>query len=110
MVNLLNETIDFLKRYEKTLLDVEWIGNDEFTISMSDFCRLANVEYDEGFGYQNVASDLVLVGKDFYLERIEYDGEENWEFKMIPDKPMEQRTIQSLISKTGWETLSEINE
>lgn len=32
---------------------------------------------------------LIVVGKDFWLERHEYDGSEWWEFKSIPMEPEE---------------------
>lgn len=109
-MNLLEETIKALEDNGKSTVDVEWIGCNEFKISLADFMRLANVEYDEGFGLQNVAKDLVLVGEDFYLERLCYDGSEKWVMKMIPKEPSEMRPITSLISKEGWETLKQINE
>lgn len=41
---------------------------------------LVGVEIDMG---------LIVVGKDFWLERHEYDGSEWWEFKSIPMEPEE---------------------
>ena len=32
---------------------------------------------------------LVVVGKDFWLERNNYDGSEWWEFKQVPVEPFE---------------------
>jgi hypothetical protein len=29
---------------------------------------------------------IIVVGKDWWLERHEYDGSEWWEFKTMPDK------------------------
>lgn len=46
-----------------------WIGGSEFTISIEDFKRLANREYDNSFGSPKVAQDLKIVGKDWWLER-----------------------------------------
>ena len=81
MANLLKETIEILEENDKTFDDVIGVCGEEFQISIEDFKRLANQEYDDGYGSQEVAEDLVIVGKDFWLERHEYDGSEWWEYK-----------------------------
>lgn len=104
-MNLLTETKRVLFNRSKSLDDVVWIGCDEFRISLEQFEKLANVEYDDGFGGQEVAKDLIVVGKDFWLERHEYDGSEWWEYKEVPDKPKELKEIKTLF--TGdWSYLS----
>ena len=108
-MNLLQETKEKLKDNGKSFLDIEWVGCNEFRISMEDFMRLADVEYDEGFGRQWVAKDLIMVGEDFALIRDSYDGSESWH--MVTTTPPEQiRSVTSLISEEGWETLAEINK
>lgn len=79
------ETIDALKDAGKTFDDVEWIGGDDFEISKENFKRISNFIYDDGYGGQEVAEDIKLVGKDFIMKRWEYDGSEGWEF--ISTKP-----------------------
>lgn len=79
------ETIDALKDAGKTFDDVEWIGGDDFEISKENFKRISNFTYDDGYGGQEVAEDIKLVGKDFIMKRWEYDGSEGWEF--ISTKP-----------------------
>ena len=37
--------------------------------------------------------DLIVVGKDFWIERHEYDGSELWEFKRMPEEPKETREL-----------------
>jgi hypothetical protein len=106
MTNLLQETIQELNRHNKTWDDVLWVGGSDFTISIEDFKKLANREYDNGFGAPEVALDLKVVGKDWWLERYEYDGAENWEYKTYPKKPLEQKSVQRVI----WETLSEMQK
>lgn len=97
MTNLLEETIEELKRNEKGSKDVEWVGciktgdykrNREFngTKSWEDFIEWADFEYYEGFGGVEVSMSLVIVGKNWWLERYEYDGSECWVFKMLPSK------------------------
>ena len=56
--------------------DVVWIGGSDFEISREEFLKLADCPYDAGYGAPEVATDLVLVGNDFWLERQEYDGSE----------------------------------
>ena len=65
MANLLNETIKYLEKHNKTFDDVIGVCGDDFQISIEDFKKLANKEYDNGCGGQEVASDLKIVGKDF---------------------------------------------
>lgn len=108
-MNLLEETEKKLSQFGKTWSDVNWIGGDDFTISINEFRELANKEYDNGFGGQEVARDLIIAGSDWWFERGEYDGSEWWDFKTLPKKPTEQKSVKSLFAKCGWETLSEIN-
>lgn len=55
-------------------------------ISIDKFIKLANVLYDDGYGGQEVAADLVLIMNDGgWYERAEYDGSEWWVRKKCPD-------------------------
>lgn len=87
MTNLLIETLECLRSNGKSEHDVLWCGNREFCFRWSVFAKLANRKYDNGYGGNEVASDLLVVGKDFWLERHEYDGSEWWEYKEYPTKP-----------------------
>ena len=94
-MNLLAETHDKLLDYDLTPQEVLWIGSSDGTYSMTwqKFEVLADQRYDNGYGGQEVCSDLVVVGEDWWLERHEYDGMEWWEFKRKPickldDKPV----------------------
>lgn len=84
MINLLSETIECLHENGKTEEDVLWVGGNEFKSSWEHFSKVANVTYDNGYGAPEVATDLKIVGADFWLERHEYDGSEWWEFKQLP--------------------------
>lgn len=86
-MNLLNETRDILLSNNKTFDDVLFVG-DEAThtkVTVKEFLEHANVEYKNGFGIEEINTDLILVGKDFWLERHEYDGSEWWEYKSMPN-------------------------
>jgi len=81
--NLLEETLTFLTEHDKTPEDVKWVGSryGEYAITWQEFAALANTTiYDNGYGGQEIASDLVVVGDDWWLAREGYDGSEAWVF------------------------------
>ena len=86
-MNLLKETIEFLKENGKCESDVLWVGTKLEYISWLLFKKYANCEYDNGFGGAEVNQGLIVAGKDFWLERYEYDGSECWVFKETPIMP-----------------------
>lgn len=85
---LLNETVSALTSNGKNGSDVEWVGSKSgnLQITWEQFENMAKFEYDNGFGSQEVASDLVIVGSDWWLARGEYDGAESWDFHKKPIK------------------------
>lgn len=87
MANLLKETIRDLAEHGKTLDDVLWVGTNEVEIPLPVFKSLADKYYDNGYGAPAVATDLLVCGNGWYLERHEYDGSEWWEYKTIPARP-----------------------
>ena len=98
MTNLLEETTKFLQRYNKTFADIIAICIDDCQITKENFIRCANVQYNSGYGTPEVYTDLKLVGKDFWLERAEYDGSEWWEYKSMPNyQEFPIKEINSLI-------------
>jgi hypothetical protein len=84
MDNLLTETIEELKYNGLVPEDVIFCSVHDNYFSWKDFEALANVTYDSGFGIAEIDSSLMVVGKDWWLERHEYDGSEWWEFKRLP--------------------------
>lgn len=119
MRNLLEETKQVLEENGKTFEDVRWIGSNDFSIDIDDFLVVADTEYDNGYGGQEVAIDLLVVGDDWWLERHQYDGSEWWEYKTTPQKPKTHLTnLQALtidqaqrynIDVVAWEDLAAIN-
>jgi len=116
MVNLLEETLEILKEIGKKPEDINWIGSEdgEYVCSWKEFIKLANKEYDNGYGAQQVARDLVIVFKDgLWLERAEYDGNEWWEYKKTPQKKNNPKKIRYLfafeVGKVGWCYLEDLN-
>ena len=86
MTNLLKETIELLAKQDFTPADVEWVGSSDgkCAATWADFAAIADFDYDDGFGGNEIPMGLVVVGADWWLERHEYDGSEWWEFKMLP--------------------------
>ena len=87
MVNLLEETIDFLNNFDKTLKDILYVtdGCNFKKVNEVDLVVLLNTSYDNGWGLVEINPELKLVGKNFWLERHNYDGQEYWEFKQYPE-------------------------
>lgn len=112
MENLLKETIEDLKKHGKGPTDVRWVGSSDgaYWVDWAAFAAIANVEYDDGFGGQEIASDLVVVGDDWWLEREEYDGSEWWSFKRAPERPGgEGKTFATVHNGESWATIEEMN-
>lgn len=110
-MNLKKETLAFLKENGKTVKDIRWIGSKDIAIPQDLFWKLADSEYNEGFGGAEVADDLVIVGDNWWLERGEYDGAEWWEFKTLPTKPSVEKEVITVIKKYSYrDTLREIDE
>ena len=105
-MNLKDETLAILKDYGKTKEDVLWVGCNKFKLPIDLFWKLADKNYHAGFGGQEVAIDLLVVGRDWWLERHEYDGSEWWEFKTIPVEPKKTKQVNTLMPGL-WDTLDE---
>lgn len=84
MTNLLQETLEVLKGNGKSPKDVIWVGDRENKTTWSNFESISNFQYDSGYGGNEICDSLLVVGKDWWLERGEYDGSEWWEFKEYP--------------------------
>jgi hypothetical protein len=82
MTNLLRETLQDMARWGLDIGDVVYIGDGEphgFACTWAEFKTLADIDYDSGFGSQEVAPDLVIGFRDGSLMcRSEYDGSEAW--------------------------------
>jgi hypothetical protein len=114
--NLLKETIEAIEWNESSVADVQWVGSVDgtYVCTWEQFTQLADFEYDDGYGAQEIASDLVVVGTDWWLERHEYDGAERWEHKSLPIKSETPQPIKLLsvhpVKEVGWKTLDYLHE
>lgn len=109
MINLIEETIQDIKEMGHSESDVRWVGSYDgvFGMSWEDFkSKFSRTTYDDGFGSQEIASDLVIVGDDWWLEREEYDGAEKWAYKKCPIACKKQLTFDKILG--SWDTLKEI--
>lgn len=95
MGNLRDETLSALANANKTPDDVLWVGSPNVWTTWEDFSAYANFTYDEGYGSVEIPMDLVIVCKDGWLERAEYDGSEWWEYKQMPKKPQKQKSLSA---------------
>lgn len=122
-MNLKEETLEVLHNNGKHKEDVKYVCGEDFQISLEQFWKLADTEYNSSYGAPEIAQDLMLIGDDFWMERGEYDGFEWWDFHTMPDTtglPIREITALSVrqynaiykpeYGKIGWETLSELNE
>jgi len=84
-MNLLQETLDDLKEHGLYPENVDFVTDGECNMSWKDFVELANFDYDDGFGWNEIDLGLKIVGDDWWLERHEYDGAERWAYKKKPN-------------------------
>ena len=118
-MNLLKETIETIEKNGKKTTEILWVGNETHRTDWDNYFKIADTEYDSGFGSPEVAQDLLIVGKDWWLERREYDGSEWWEYKEIPKEPeriislnaltVNQAKNNGLDVSCGWESLLSLN-
>lgn len=87
MINFLEETTAILEQHNKSWSDVCFIRTEEVQVKdIENFKKSMDFEYDNGFGSEKIPMDLILVGKNWWIERHEYDGSEWWEYKSLPSK------------------------
>lgn len=101
-INFKEETLECLKLHNKTIDEIQWIGCRHYRIPMNEFWKLADFDYDNGYGLQIIPYDLLIVGLDWWMERDEYDGSEWWVFKQICEEPEEIYLPSKLTTKYGY--------
>lgn len=100
-MTLLEETVVILDKMQKCITEILFVSyqdsdEKEYFIHWNEFAELAQFSYDTGFGTREINPSLKVVGKDFWLERHEYDGSEWWEFKTLPTKPVTMKIPNTL--------------
>lgn len=105
-MNLLEGTIYEIIHSGHTIEDIIHIGNEKYECSWEEFVKLANIDYQEGFGGQKVAMDLMIIFKDGQVMiREEYDGDEWRQFKK------EDKVYKKISNLSGeyWAKLDDLN-
>lgn len=112
-MNLLKETIEAITESGHTPDDIVFIGSEQsgHECTWEQFQRLADVEYNAGYGAQKVASDLIIVFRDGQrMDRHEYDGSECWSVMAPFKRPAQSLPITRLLvteDQVGWKTVAE---
>ena len=86
-MNFLQETIKELIDNNKSEQDVLWVIDDDKKITWETFKEKADFMYDTWCDGIEINPNLKVVGKDFWLEREEFDGCAWWEFRQAPIVP-----------------------
>lgn len=112
-MNLLGETKDAISRSGHSTDDVRFVGSrdGELGIPWSQAEPVLDIDYDDGYGSQEIAADLVVAFTDGgFLRREEYDGSEWWEYEPPFRGPETQKPFK-LVKLTSYRTrlLVEIN-
>lgn len=111
MKNLLDETIEFMNKHNHSRSDIRFIGSADgvYECSWNEFIELADKEYDEGYGYHKVVTDLIIEFIDGdRMTRWEYDGAEGWFF--TPSRRLSTKKIVSLFAEDYEWTLDELHK
>lgn len=111
-MNLLQETIEDISNSGHRIEDIIYIGSEEsgHCCDWEEFKILADIEYYDGFGAQEIASDLVIAfSGGAKMWRHEYDGSERWEYSRPFVAPKEKKKIKTLRNGSMWCDLSEMN-
>lgn len=111
MINLLDETKRALDLHQINPSRVLWVGSadGEHAIFWDDFVKIADFSYHSGYGGQEIARDIVIVGSDFWLSRGEYDGSEWWEYNTKPFKKEVTLPFTTVHNGDSWATIEEMN-
>ncbi|MFA6066909.1 MAG: hypothetical protein WC707_07035 [Candidatus Babeliaceae bacterium] len=99
MTNLLEETKEAIKDSGHKIKDIIFIGSEEtgHQCTWNEFLKIADIQYDSGFGGQEIAEDLIIVFSDgSKMWRGEYDGSEWWNYSTPFKMPKEKLSIKKL--------------
>lgn len=87
--NLLYETRSALRNANKPIESVLWVGSRCGSVSLSwaEFAELASKTNFDTYGDPpQPPLDLVVVGPDWYLERVADQWNTHWEYRQLPQR------------------------
>lgn len=105
-MNLLGETKGAISRSGHSTDDVRFVGSrdEKLGIPWSQAEKVLDIDYDDGYGGQEIAADLVVVFTDGgFLCREEYDGSEWWEYEppfRVPETQKPFKLVKALNYRT----------
>ncbi len=86
MTTIYDYLLEIIKEHNKSINDIDWIGCTEFKIDKKKFLEyIKSCEYNEIS--LNLPYDLIIAGKDFWIEQTEDFGIEIFEYYTLPIKP-----------------------
>ncbi len=112
-MNLLKETIENIEKSGHVINDIIYIGSEKsgYCCDWKEYEVIANIEYDNGFGAQEIASDLIIVFSDgSKMWRHEYDGSECWAYSKPFEMPKDKKKITTVCNGGIWEDLEDMNK
>lgn len=111
-MNLLGETKDAISRSGHSTDDVRFVGSRDgkLGIPWSQAEKVLDIDYDDGYGGQEIAADLVVVFTDGgFLRREEYDGREWWGYEPSFRVPETQKPFRLVKLTYSAYSLEDIN-
>lgn len=111
-MNLLDETKDAISQSGHSTDDVRFVGSRDgkLGIPWSQAEKVLDIDYDDGYGGQEIAADLVVVFTDGgFLRREEYDGSEWWEYEPPFRGPETQKPFRLVKLTYSADSLEDIN-
>lgn len=105
-MTLLETTLRDLQRYGKSPKDIRYIQTSKFNFSWENFKNVADFELGVEYNAPLVTMDLVIVGDDWYMERVCEPAwfVDYWTLRQIPKKLSTTKEISKndLVSKKLW--------
>ena len=107
MKKLYDETVTVLERHDKTIADIECIGNSETKINTNkELEQMQKTNYDSSYGGQEIAEKLMNKGNGFIMTRGEDDGSEWWDYMQTdPSLPQVERDVNIFKANICWDSL-----
>lgn len=111
--NFLNETKRILAANNARIEDIEWMGSEDGAYIVKDwaaFEKIADFNYDSGYGSAKIPQDFIIVGRYWWLTRSEYDGSEGWDFHQKPGLPQANPKPITALKGDMWQNLKRLND